>query len=290
MRTMTVKDLHVMTKYGATTQDLIEKFGYNSEKELYEAIRGLVKLGADDFIKSLRVSTKRAMKMQAKMHAEPEKIEIQQETIPEEEITNANGENEGNDASKEDQISQLEEQEAQLSAICIQSETEQKSLYKSKHKIEEKLAKCKKELENIQKQFEIKQKEVAKDCEEYSEIIEKILLKSDEMSESKKLLADVRNQIAELKKVYVLMELNGIVETIGPAPKVEESKNSEDFTTLTLLPEAEELTIKEVKQVAMIIKMEEIMKNDKQIFEVDFENPKAKALYDASKNKNCKTC
>lgn len=290
MRTMTVKDLHVMTKYGATTQDLIEKFGYNSEKELYEGIRGLVKLGADDFIKSLRVSTKRAMKMQAKMHAEPEKIEIQQETIPEEEITNANGENEGNDASKEDQISQLEEQEAQLSAICIQSETEQKSLYKSKHKIEEKLAKCKKELENIQKQFEIKQKEVAKDCEEYSEIIEKILLKSDEMSESKKLLADVRNQIAELKKVYVLMELNGIVETIGPAPKVEESKNSEDFTTLTLLPEAEELTIKEVKQVAMIIKMEEIMKNDKQIFEVDFENPKAKALYDVSKNKNCKTC
>ena len=108
----------------------------------------------------------------------------------------------------------------------------------------------------------------------------KSIIKPFQATAHRTLLEEIRGQIADLRKVYIALYSDGAIE-VENAEMVDITNDViiAGFNALVQRPEAEDLTIKELKAVAKLIAVVEDYERRNLQYEIDFENPKAEELF-----------
>lgn len=116
--------------------------------------------------------------------------------------------------------------------------------------------------------------------QEYEACYTKMAQLNDDMSAHKNLLLELREQIAELKKIVILVYDTGVIEIENAEiPPVSDETVKCEFDRLISLTEAENVTIKNVKSVAKLRAMMRELPSDTEII---FDSPEMQALYEAA--------
>ena len=269
-RNMTSADVHIFQKNGKSINDLMLKFGFESEDDVEDEIRKMFKRGSSNMIKQLRKNgeTKKHRRKDTKVEASQEMdeaITTQEET---EEL-----ENDGTIASLESQPSKisledLQKQESEYSALLIEYEQKHKSCMQVRRDIVTRLqsvdTECNSLLQKV-KELEATMKELQA---EYEEATLKMAYCHDDVLSTRRTLQKVRKQIEEAKKVEIFVYKNGNfeLEQLSSGEKVERTfedlleelaQTDTDFTRLLSMPGADEMTVRQLKtaiNLQMIIK------------------------------------
>lgn len=288
---MTTKDIHIAIKTGKGTQYMMERYGFLDHEALYKAIRGLTPSGAKGFINSLEKNQKRIdKKKQSYNAAETQSIQVHsvctnnEQSVFEgdsEESLNVQLSDDEKAAGAEVNLEQLEADEKELSATLCRLEGEHKGKMVQRRECLKRLEKSKKALLELQRLLFEQEKNVTLTFEEYNRLAAEMNVINEECNSYRELLDDVRQQIADLKKVNILFYSNGDIEVVNAEiPTIPELAVAEEFSNLISLPEAEEFTIKVLKAIAKLKLMVKAYEESNCAFELVFDNLKVQSFYE----------
>lgn len=195
---------------------------------------------------------------------------------------------EPNEFSEEPVTSELAELEASRAALVAnicKLENDHSSISSKRKDVFSTLAHHKEWIENYMKELEYHRNEVislSKLASQYADDMRKL---SNAISDRRCELADIEGKITLAKKVSILAYESGEIETENYNGRniAEETPETwfEIFASIRDLRIAEELRVKEVKQVAQIIAFTRLLDACGTAFELTFENEVAQALFDA---------
>lgn len=289
---ITVKGLHIDIKRGATVQLLMEKYGIGTPEELFEIIRRVTPGNADKFERLIKANQKKSAKKSSQklqthvVEETPGEVEraenttqleedappIEEEVVPIARLTTERNE-------KTMSLQQLLDDQQTLSDWCVRLELEHKEMAQRRLQIVKELAKVKNVLTELQRLLKANETKVEDFLSEYNDLAIHMAQTSTEISSCKEVLEEVRQQIEEAQKVKILVYSEGVIESEdGEIPIPAESDVAELMTTLVQRPEAEELTIKEIKTVAKVILIVKVMD---QKFELEFDSERVQKFYEA---------
>lgn len=297
MKKMTSKDLHVALKNQAT-EELMERYGVDSSEELYEVMSKVAPGNFEYFKKEIKKNQKNRLrkdekkKMALDNQKEDEQIELTNfETLTDQSSEVENGkvgknmvdytavEKPTNDEPKPS-LNELLEAEKFLSDNCVSLEKEHNALINARREDVKTLALIKRTLEELKRLLQVNQSKLTTVLEDYNSKAEQMLRVSSEISACKEMLADIRAQIEEAKKLKVSVFSDGTIECEnGELESPCEAEVSQLFSTLILLAAAEELTIKQVKTVAKLVS---VVKKIDQKYELEFDSDLVQKLYEAA--------
>lgn len=283
MKTMTQKDLHIAIKNGATEEELIARYGVINVEELYKMIGRICvnQRNLDAFKKAIRQNEKKARKcsgndgeagpketMYGETDVDSSKVS---EEVPQENILE----------TTEDipTLAELLEAEEFFSKNCIALEQEHQNLITARRKDIEELAAVKKTLEELKRLLVVNKEKMTSILEDYNSKLAQMAKYSTEIAACKEMLNDTRMQIEEMQKVKILVYSEGAIECEnGDLEEPDANEVATMVSSLILLAEAEELTIKQIKTVAKLVLM--VKKLDKK-FELEFDSDLVQKLYEA---------
>lgn len=282
---MTAKDIHIAIKTGKGTQYMMERYGFSDEDALYRGIRSLTSSGAKSIINSLEKNKK---KIDKKKHSctvvENQDIQVysvctnNEQSVDEGDSEESlrvqlSDEDEEKSAGTEVTLEQLEEDERELSYTLCKLEGEHKQIVAQRRECLQRLEKSKKALLELQRLLSEQEKNVTQTFEEYSRLATEMNVINEECNSYCELLDDVRQQIAELKKISILFYANGDIEVVNAEiPSISEVAIVQEFRKLISLPEAEEFTIKVLKAIAKLKVMVKAYEEDNCAFELIFDS------------------
>jgi uncharacterized coiled-coil DUF342 family protein len=180
-------------------------------------------------------------------------------------------------------IQELKADEFALSEMLIELEGIHADLVKRRCENAAELAKVKKTLEELKNQVDSNWEKAQELLREYNALYEQMTQKTAERALYKKELDEVRREMEELKKVYILVHSDGTVEFDGEdveIPNLQENEVTAKVAELVLNPEAEELTIKEIKTVAKVFLVVREMNEGNRNFELVFDSTSVQEFYD----------
>lgn len=306
------KALHVLIKRGCTSSELMEKFGLSDEKQLFERIHQISPVGALDFISQIRKNNKSARRRERK---EANKlVEVQQDlskvensteevtatvfeetssdVIQEVQPVEDNSSNkeiqpiEDNSSSQNTSISHLEElqeKETLLSQDIISDEEAHKEMVARRREINLSFKKVKNALSELQRLLKLNEEKTSALIEEYNDLSTKMRTKSSDIKAKKAILADIREQIANLKKCVVYVFADGNIEVENASISDvddDEDEVAERLLTLVQYAEAEELTIKDLKTIAKLELMVAELIADGINYELFFDSETVQKFYE----------
>jgi len=306
------KALHVLIKRGCTSSELMEKFGLSDEKQLFERIHQISPVGALDFISQIRKNNKSARRRERK---EANKlVEVQQDlskvensteevtaTVFEETSSDVIQEVqpvEDNSSSKEIQpiednsssqntsishLEELQEKETLLSQDIISDEEAHKEMVARRREINLSFKKVKNALSELQRLLKLNEEKTSALIEEYNDLSTKMRTKSSDIKAKKAILADIREQIANLKKCVVYVFADGNIEVENASISDvddDEDEVAERLLTLVQYAEAEELTIKDLKTIAKLELMVAELIADGINYELFFDSETVQKFYE----------
>lgn len=289
---MTTKDIHIAIKNGKGTQFMMERYGFSDHEALCRAIRGLTPSGAKGFINSLEKNQKKIDKKkqsntttETQTVQEPSVCTNNEEGVFEDDSSeNLNvqfsDDDEEKSAGTEVKLEQLEADERELSYTLCKLEGEHKQIVAQRRECLQRLEKSKKALLELQRLLSEQEKNVTQTFEEYSRLATEMNVINEECNSYRELLDDVRQQIAELKKVSILFYANGDIEVVNAEiPSISEVAIAQEFRKLISLPEAEEFTVKVLKAIAKLKVMVKAYEEDNCAFELVFDSLEVQNFY-----------
>lgn len=306
------KALHVLIKRGCTSSELMEKFGLSDEKQLFERIHQISPVGALDFISQIRKNNKSARRRERK---EANKLVEVQQDLPKvenstEEVTATVFEGtssdviqevqpvEDNSSNKEIQpiednssiqntsishLEELQEKETLLSQDIISDEEAHKEMVARRREINLSFKKVKNALSELQRLLKLNEEKTSALIEEYNDLSTKMRTKSSDIKAKKAILADIREQIANLKKCVVYVFADGNIEVENASISDvddDEDEVAERLLTLVQYAEAEELTIKDLKTIAKLELMVAELIADGINYELFFDSETVQKFYE----------
>lgn len=306
------KALHVLIKRGCTSSELMEKFGLSDEKQLFERIHQISPVGALDFISQIRKNNKSARRRERK---EANKLVEVQQDLPKvenstEEVTATVFEEtssdviqevqpvEDNSSNKEIQpvednssiqntsishLEELQEKETLLSQDIISDEEAHKEMVARRREINLSFKKVKNALSELQRLLKLNEEKTSALIEEYNDLSTKMRTKSSDIKAKKAILADIREQIANLKKCVVYVFADGNIEVENASISDvddDEDEVAERLLTLVQYAEAEELTIKDLKTIAKLELMVAELIADGINYELFFDSETVQKFYE----------
>lgn len=267
MAFMTNKDIHIAVKRNEGVQYLMKHFGFATEEALFEEIRRISPLGAEEFIRKLKNKQKGAAKRKMKSKeknlakkatevAKTAEVEEQPEAA---EITETSETTENSSNATLAIIRELEELkklEAKLSLAVCDLEVLHGAQVATRRQLLEELVEAKKELEKLQEVLASQQRNVTRIYEEYNRCAEEMAKINAERKALQEQLESVRTQITELRKVTLFIYQNGDIEVEEGMPvQIWEEDITLTFNRLIRHSEVGNLTINEVKTVAKLHEM-----------------------------------
>lgn len=282
MANINLKDIRMGIKRGLTAADLIKKYGLQSEEELFEKIRKMASRGSKDIIADLKKNEKKHGLKGAKKDTgeETEKAQYVTESASEAE---SEAESEALEVNPKASLETLLAEEKNLSQEICNLEGSHKEMMQRRRNIVSNLQKIKSESEEILEALQKLRAESAQLKSEYDKIAEDMRSTSDEIGVMKEVLAELRAQIEEAKKITILVYSDGNIDIEAEGMEVptfvspSEEEQSSIFTSFLTRPDVEEFTIKELRAMTRLIPMLKQIEGIK--YEIVFDNPRLEDFY-----------
>lgn len=291
---ITLKNVRVCIKRGLTAKDIVEKYGLQSEEELYSQIRKMT-YHCKSIIADIRKNEKKnVLKKKAEKGEEnpkdyeeeeleisPESEEVAEE-MESEVQTVATQTLETTEANSRKTLEDLLEEEANLSQEVCALEGAHKEKIQKRRTIMDNLLEIRKESENMLENLACLREKAEQLKSEYDETATEMRGMSEEISIYKEILAELRAQIENAKKLTILVYSDGNIEIESKGVEVPifvipvEEQNA-ILTSLITQPEAEGFTIRELKTLARLLPMVRQLEGIK--YEIVFDNPKLENFY-----------
>lgn len=300
-KTLTPKEIKIAIKRGETISELQERFGLISEQEVLDIIGKTFKNGTTAIIKQL----KRNEKLQKRGHASLEKNQAM-ELSEQDEIANISSgeeefltdnlmENVDTDATAvetETIFEQLQADEKEYSRLLLELEQKHKACVQNRRQIVERLQTVNAKCSELLKEVERMETELGKLKSSYDDVTLEMLDYTSDISATKKLLSDLRKQIAEAQKISIFVYKNGDVELeqVSSGEKVEKSlkeligefhQDEMEFTKLVGQPMAEEMTVTQLRIIINVQTMARSFEEQGISYKFIFEDEKLQRFYDS---------
>lgn len=300
-KTLTPKEIKIAIKRGETISELQERFGLISEQEVLDIIGKTFKNGTTAIIKQL----KRNEKLQKREHTSLEKNQAM-ELSEQDEIANISSgeeefltdnlmENVDTDATAvetETIFEQLQADEKEYSRLLLELEQKHKACVQNRRQIVERLQTVNAKCSELLKEVERMETELGKLKSSYDDVTLEMLDYTSDISATKKLLSDLRKQIAEAEKISIFIYKNGDVELeqVSSGEKVEKSlkeligefhQDEMEFTKLVGQPMAEEMTVTQLRIIINVQTMARSFEEQGISYKFIFEDEKLQRFYDS---------
>ena len=300
-KTLTPKEIKIAIKRGETISELQERFGLISEQEVLDIIGKTFKNGTTAIIKQL----KRNEKLQKREHTSLEKnqaMELSEQDklenisgVEEEFLTDNLMENVDAVATAvetETIFEQLQADEKEYSRLLLELEQKHKACVQNRRQIVERLQTVNAKCSELLKEVERMETELGKLKSSYDDVTLEMLDYTSDISATKKLLSDLRKQIAEAQKISIFVYKNGDVELeqVSSGEKVEKSlkeligefhQDEMEFTKLVGQPMAEEMTVTQLRILINVQTMARSFEEQGISHKFIFEDEKLQRFYDS---------
>lgn len=319
MKTITSGDVIRACKKENGIRDLMEKFGYATQDDLFNAIKNIFPVACDSFIRNLKKTGKKSKTSSVDMEKTQEQIsEIKGDTeleevtetmekiadnlIPSELIIDeTNSENlslenseveapqnnevelHENDDIKdtETELEALKAKEAKLSEEVIGFEVTYKKWCDKKNEELHKLSNAKKALEELKKILSFQENNVLNLSKSFSECENAIEEINTKKAKVSAELYEVRCKIANLQKITILVYKDGTlcIEN-ADTPDISEYEYTKNLSKFFEIPAAGKLTLDEIKGLAKLLEIIKYYQEDKRECDIIFDNPIAQQIWE----------
>lgn len=180
-------------------------------------------------------------------------------------------------------LEELQEKETLLSQDIISDEEAHKEMVARRREINLSFKKVKNALSELQRLLKLNEEKTSALIEEYNDLSTKMRTKSSDIKAKKAILADIREQIANLKKCVVYVFADGNIEVENASISDvddDEDEVAERLLTLVQYAEAEELTIKDLKTIAKLELMVAELIADGINYELFFDSETVQKFYE----------
>ena len=300
-KTLTPKEIKIAIKRGETISELQERFGLISEQEVLDIIGKTFKNGTTAIINQL----KRNEKLQKRGHAslgknqsmelsEQDKLEnisgVEEEFLTDNLMENVDAA--ATAVETETTFEQLQAYEKEYSRLLLELEQKHKACVQNRRQIVERLQTVNAKCSELLKEVERMETELGKLKSSYDDVTLEMLDYTSDISATKKLLSDLRKQIAEAQKISIFVYKNGDVELeqVSSGEKVEKSlkeligefhQDEMEFTKLVGQPMAEEMTVTQLRIIINVQTMARSFEEQGISHKFIFEDEKLQRFYDS---------
>lgn len=290
------KKLTVKLKYGSTIDDLAREYDCQKEELLEFLKKNFEKSAYNRIINEMTKNSKK------KNHNKKSSLSISTDdeaitTIWKDDttITTVQEKNEATEEQfpilhfqassldEESLLQKLKDEENILRHELIAKENEHKNLITNKKSLIKQLENQQALMLELRKTIEQRQKEVEQISNDLNKLSEELVSVNFSISNGRKDLLDIQEKIKELEKIYIFVYQNGETDTGNLDIDLPETWN-EIFDDILRNDIVEDLSVKQIKQLAKLIVLTDILNQNSLIFELTFESENAqKAFYELIK-------
>lgn len=185
--------------------------------------------------------------------------------------------------SKEEKLQHLKDDEKILRNELISKEIKHKNLITQKKELFKKLEIQRSLMLQLRKTIEQRQKEVEKISNDLETLYDEIASLNSSISNERKDLLDIQKQIKDLEKISLFIYENGEIDTDNFVIDIPDNWN-EVFENILRNEVVEDLSIKQIKQLAKLIVLTGILNANALEYELTFESENSqKAFYELDK-------
>jgi len=291
---MSVKDLIISLKHGATTQKLMERYQFQTEEALYSWIKHISPVKYSKFLHQIKQndkqiassvsSTKNVVEIAAEMLAEIDaaaleeaeyetEVKVEQNVITEKEMEAKNEQ-----VPQVSELEQLQKDENEMAALICILEGKHKACVQERREIVVTLNHKKQELETLLQKIKECEQVVTVKYENYTKLASEMQNLDSDIHTYRAFLQEIRGRIEELKQVLILVSRDNVEIENHELPQIALEEVNAEFEKLLKIEDAEELTLKEIKTLAKLLLV--VRNFDK--YEVLFDNIKMEEVFKKS--------
>lgn len=283
LRRLRGKQLWLYIKQGFTIEDLLEKYQCTKEE--------LEKYMEKNFEKKARDSVRRELEKNGKKSGNNTAVIVTQEEISKSTLKEIQKKArqmqeknimvmENKKDSDEMSLEKLKDRENALVTEICKQEGERKRTLAIRKTLLEKLVTEKEKILELKKIILQRQKEVDEIFTKMVEIDKKITVESEELSANKKILSEVREYIKVLEKVTIFVYENGEIKEEEAEVAEELPGLDEVFDSLIHNELVENLSVKQIRQLAKLLVLTEQRQKQGQNYDLVFESEIVQKIFE----------
>ena len=263
------KKMEVEIKNGTTMEEFLEKYDCSRDEFLEYLQKNFSENARNSMLRSIAKNSKKIKKQSKKEQQlineknEENENQICEVTMQVEEDVTVN--------NNHDDLQEMKEKEKNVELQIYEQEKEhQKSLSKRKCLFEQ-LRIQKEKMICLKKIIEKRQMEVENISKEINEVTNKISTEKEEIFNNKQILEEIRDYIKNLEKISIFVYENGEIE-IENSELPELSGYEDTFDSLIHNNFVENLSLKQIRQLAKLIVLEKQLEKEGKEYELTIEN------------------
>lgn len=284
LRRLRGKQIWVYIKQGMTIEELIEKYKCSQED--------LEKYMEKNFEKKARESIRRELEKNGKKRGNNTATIVTQEEISKTTLNELHKKErqmqeknvmvmkENKKEPDERSLEKLKDRENALVTEICKQEVAHKSTLSSKKKLFDELKNEKEKILELKDIILKRQKAVDEIFTKIVEIDEKIITESEELSANKKILNEIREYIKVLEKVTIFVYENGEIKEEEAEVAEELLGLDEVFESLIYNELVENLSVKQIRQLAKLMVLTEQMQKQGQNYDLVFESEIVQKIFE----------
>lgn len=284
LRRLRGKQIWVYIKQGMTIEELIEKYKCSQED--------LEKYMEKNFEKKARESIRRELEKNGKKRGNNTATIVTQEEISKTTLNELHKKErqmqeknvmvmkENKKEPDERSLEKLKDRENALVTEICKQEVAHKSTLSSKKKLFDQLKNEKEKILELKDIILKRQKAVDEIFTKIVEIDEKIITESEELSANKKILNEIREYIKVLEKVTIFVYENGEIKEEEAEVAEELLGLDEVFESLIYNELVENLSVKQIRQLAKLMVLTEQMQKQGQNYDLVFESEIVQKIFE----------
>lgn len=284
LRRLRGKQIWVYIKQGMTIEELIEKYKCSQED--------LEKYMEKNFEKKARESIRRELEKNGKKRGNNTATIVTQEEISKTTLNELHKKErqmqeknvmvmkENKKEPDERSLEKLKDRENALVTEICKQEVAHKNTLSSKKKLFDELKNEKEKILELKDIILKRQKAVDEIFTKIVEIDEKIITESEELSANKKILNEIREYIKVLEKVTIFVYENGEIKEEEAEVAEELLGLDEVFESLIYNELVENLSVKQIRQLAKLMVLTEQMQKQGQNYDLVFESEIVQKIFE----------
>ena len=267
LKDITGKKFEIELKHGATLEDFLEEYDCTREEFIAYLEKNFSEKARNSMLRYMNKNSKKPKQFSGKSSKSTSKGNIvikhieEKPTIKKEKTTNNCAENQ-----IEPTLEELKEKERYISSEVHKQNEFCKELELTKKGFLDNLEETNKTLlETIKRILKI-QKEIKNTSGQIDEV-------KKEITSKKKILKEIKQKIKTLQKVSLFVYMNGDIEAENfDIPEKEQTGCDKYFDDLLKNEVVEELSIKQIRQLAKLLVLLELLKEKELIWDITFES------------------
>lgn len=286
MNTLSAKALRIEEKRHTTISELLKKYRFSSEEELFQAIRKIYSYGeeARRLCSAFQKNSKKATQTSPEQTQSPLEHTAEEPTNSVEDTEVCTSEQSA-DVEPLSRKAQLEAEERDLSSELIGLETQHKGLVAQHLSSKKELLRMQKILDEMQRLILEHRNNLSRELDRIQATSAEMATVSQEMKTVSVRLKEVRAELDEIKKVSIFVYTTGLELENGeiPANVCSEETLQNKFMELIQYPRASEfsVTLKEINTVAKLLLWTEYLASSGLAFEISFDSEEVQRFYEA---------